>query len=553
MKNVLKQTKGISTRHNPSVRIKDSTVGITLIALVITIIVLLILAGVTIETLTGENGILTQASKAKDKTAEAEAIERVQLEVAGSYGMDGEIDIDNLNDNLKSNISGLTYNGNPITEKEAENENRIENLPALVTLNGYDIVIDGNGSVTKKVAVIADGSWNGTVNTPKIEGTGLTAVYWNGTQWVKLTLTSSEEEWNNWYDYSKKEWANAQSADGSMWVWIPRYEYKIDTTNKTISVNFVQIGESTTSGYTLHPAFTTELDNGGWNKELSGFWVAKYAAGYQNATVGEDTKTVQYSNLPYTELNGYTSNFLETTLTKDTTKLSYPVFKANTYAYNIISAGDAWLLSQEIDTASMYGLSNVDSHMEKNSEWGAVAYLTHSQYGVNGNSTNMNEVVINNKNLNNTIYVNNATSGTKANVYAITSYANNNTPNDVSASSTKNMTGVFDLNGCVWERVAGFYKGGSASTSTWHSAMASSSTSSSSKYLTLYTTNNKKGDATNETAGWNSDYSYFVTSSSPVFARGGYYNVGDGAGVFAFSASNGYPHYYSGFRVCLAF
>ena len=43
--------------------------GITLIALVITIIVLLILAGVTIATLTGDNGILTKAQNAKEKNA----------------------------------------------------------------------------------------------------------------------------------------------------------------------------------------------------------------------------------------------------------------------------------------------------------------------------------------------------------------------------------------------------------------------------------------------------------------------------------------------------
>ena len=78
--------------------------GITLIALVITIIVLLILAGVTIATLTGDNGILTQAGKAKDKTTEAESIERVQVEVAGSYGLDGKINIDQLNKNLKKSL-----------------------------------------------------------------------------------------------------------------------------------------------------------------------------------------------------------------------------------------------------------------------------------------------------------------------------------------------------------------------------------------------------------------------------------------------------------------
>ena len=56
--------------------------GITLIALVITIIILLILAGVTIATLTGDNGILTQAGNAKEATQKAEAQEEVNLALA---------------------------------------------------------------------------------------------------------------------------------------------------------------------------------------------------------------------------------------------------------------------------------------------------------------------------------------------------------------------------------------------------------------------------------------------------------------------------------------
>ena len=84
--------------------------GITLIALVITIIVLLILAGVTIATLTGENGILTRAADASKKTGQASAEEQVQLEVTASIGTDGKINTGDLNDNL-GNIEGLTHEG----------------------------------------------------------------------------------------------------------------------------------------------------------------------------------------------------------------------------------------------------------------------------------------------------------------------------------------------------------------------------------------------------------------------------------------------------------
>ena len=130
-------------------RMQKNSKGITLIALVITIIVLLILAGVTIATLTGDNGILNQAGKAKDKTTEAEAIERVQVEVAGSYGIDGTIDKEQLNKNLK-NINGLIYNEKPLSDS-----NKIANLPATVTLNGYYIVINANGGVEKIPEIIA--------------------------------------------------------------------------------------------------------------------------------------------------------------------------------------------------------------------------------------------------------------------------------------------------------------------------------------------------------------------------------------------------------------
>ena len=68
--------------------------GITLIALVITIIVLLILAGISIATLTGENGILTKANNAKTDTTRAKAEEEIKLAVMASRNKDGKFDVD---------------------------------------------------------------------------------------------------------------------------------------------------------------------------------------------------------------------------------------------------------------------------------------------------------------------------------------------------------------------------------------------------------------------------------------------------------------------------
>ena len=83
---------------------KKNTKGITLITLVVTIIVLLILAGVSIAMLTGQNGILTQAQRAKTSTEQANAKEKIELAVAGAIAksIDGSLTIDNLKEELSN-------------------------------------------------------------------------------------------------------------------------------------------------------------------------------------------------------------------------------------------------------------------------------------------------------------------------------------------------------------------------------------------------------------------------------------------------------------------
>ena len=117
------------------VKEENTNEGITLIALVITIIILLILAGVAIATLTGENGVLTKARTAKNKTTEEEAREKVQIAVIGSYGANGTIGINELKENLKK-TEGVT------------GADSITKLPAKVTADGYEVTIDENGKVT---------------------------------------------------------------------------------------------------------------------------------------------------------------------------------------------------------------------------------------------------------------------------------------------------------------------------------------------------------------------------------------------------------------------
>ena len=122
----------MENERNTKQLIKTSN-GITLIALVITIIVLLILAGVTIATLTGDNGILGKAKTAKTTNNEEKAKEQIKIAIMGSYGKDGELNYDDLTKNLEQ-----------IGIKDLPNE---ASYPLEVTLEGVIAEIDENGEV----------------------------------------------------------------------------------------------------------------------------------------------------------------------------------------------------------------------------------------------------------------------------------------------------------------------------------------------------------------------------------------------------------------------
>ena len=117
-------------------KLKESK-GITLIALVITIIVLLILAGVTIATLTGDNGILGKANDAKTQTEQAKADENLKIAIAGSYGTDGKLNLKDLKDNLTN--QGIDYDKNNT------------GFPLEVIVNGEKKKIDANGNIIESI------------------------------------------------------------------------------------------------------------------------------------------------------------------------------------------------------------------------------------------------------------------------------------------------------------------------------------------------------------------------------------------------------------------
>ncbi len=113
--------------------------GITLIALVVTIIVLLILAGVSIAMLTGNNGILTQGKRAKEETTVGHEKEAVQMAYAGAVAkkLGEEVTAEDVNEQL-------TTNGENATATEGTNK-------IIVTFtSGKVYTIDQSGKITQK-------------------------------------------------------------------------------------------------------------------------------------------------------------------------------------------------------------------------------------------------------------------------------------------------------------------------------------------------------------------------------------------------------------------
>ena len=524
--------------------------GITLVALVVTIVVLLILAGVTINLVIGQNGLINRAKEAAQKTKDAAAAENSQM------------------DQLATELAAL--------------------------------------SNTR--SVFEGGNWNSTLGicTPKL-GNNMVGVYWsdgsknsNGTYKASLTstemeITSDQKEfsWNDWYSYvagdnstdsKTSKWANAKSTvDGSYFVWIPRYEYKLTGkeiggtgTNKagTITVKFIDQNTTTSSKeYKIHPAFTTNLQLGGWDKELSGVWVAKYEMSMEQTTDNGAT----WNNIKLKSGNVAIS---------DTTRA---VSKPNNYSWNYINISNCFDNSLNYSNKQNTG---ANSHLMKNSEWGAIAYLTHSQYGRNGHEIGMNTYGPEIKE-GETTYYNEVTGYGSSGTGRTTeeNIADDNRYNGkygMNASTTGNLYGVYDISGGCWEYTSVLYSkytnsnGNSLYAKTANgkyslSVSDSQIPSNSSKYVTIYPIDTTVegndgsihfhyakwkdiyGDAIYETSNgngnnksWFNDYADEDTGTGEYFSRrGGICWSGTSAGAFAFGDSGGSGDDYWGYRVVL--
>ena len=412
-----------------------------------------------------------------------------------------------IGEDAGSYANSFTNNNNPQTITLSTITAGTYYLHVLTVDNAGNKIETISDAITVKAGLVADGSYNESkgVNTPKL-GSGMTAIKWNGSSWVETTGSDSD-----WYDYSAKKWANAKTADGSMWVWIPRYAYSIPSagyhksTATEISIEFMKgTRNETTSGRT---SFNNASGQGNWNihpafnygQTVSGIWVAKFEASNSNGKIMVQPGVQSWRSITVDSI--YT----------------------NCINYN----------------------KTLNSHMMKNDEWGAVAYLSRSKYGKN------DEVTINS---NSSYY----TGGGSGNTYV----------NNGAQSTTGNVWGVYDMSGGAWEYVAAYVNNGNTNLTKYGASLVNSSDArtknvytkaSSDSYENNYQQNKGVyGDAVYETStsgngttSWYSDYSGFPNTSSPFFERGGYFNGGSSAGVFYFYGNSGNGHSTYSFRPVL--
>ena len=323
---------------------------------------------------------------------------------------------------------------------------------------------------------------------------------------------------NKWYDYNDKMWANAVTVTSTnrtkylnaepgttipmddittMWVWIPRFNavtpsnYNGGTKDNpgAINVTFVKANETAIDAFTFG------------TKELSGFWYAKFETSHSTLS-SENSNNLGCTNETCSNANGI-------------------IIKPNVVSLRYNNISNMFYASRSMEqTGNSFGFvsSEVDTHMSKNNEWGAVAYLTQSIYGRCTSSTSCTEIGINNNSRHITGYGAPAGSAT-----SVTNGAYNTTLGK-DASTTGTIYGIYDMSGGVEEYVMGVYN--NAIKSSGFSNMPNE------KYYNNYTSSSYTGHALTETAGWYKDSSSFGYSDYPWFRRGGDYKSDISSGIF---------------------
>ena len=507
------------------------------------------------------------------------------------------------NNKWRITISNIQYDGNidkwyvKYQEDGTDYWNTSEDLSFVVDKSWiYNVIIENESVASEPNKIFVN-----NVNEPELSE-GMIPIKWveseqNTGNWV--ICSANDPEWYNYIDQGlnsdgttidgTSKWANVMLSDGkyyaqnssnvdktnkepatigqvveeadlgSMFVWIPRYAYSIESnyhvgTAGKINISFLNgIEEYNTGDYICYSSqgkmdivqLTNESGQGNWNEHpafiygddiIPGIWVAKFEASSSNSSATNGGGNV--TNLNVKVLPGKPS-WRNITIGNSYTNCINMNSETNCIYYGI-SAND----------------NNIDPHLMKNSEWGAVAYLTQSSYG-----RNENEVTINNS----SSYIT-GSAGNSVDADPDIGTTNDYTDSQgVLASTTGNETGIYDMNGGSEELIASYMNNGSNNLTangqtlldapdkykdvyeavTQDGSMATNGNDNSAKNfekMAIIFGNAVYEITDNNYIAWYNDTCYMPYGTNPFFVRGGYGSLA-GAGLFRYNMTNGtlYP------------
>ena len=311
----MRQQRGESKERKK--KVSKGNNGITLIALVITIIVLLILAGVTIATLTGDNGILTKASQAKEENILGQEKDEMLIAYSGAMaekeGKDSVV-ADDLNSQFSTNGTLATANGDdPIVVTFTETEN-------IYTINSDGTITEGTPYIDDSYVQYDVSYTDVTTGTKYTKNTGWRILNQNQNEdgTYDLDIISTGIPAGLYYDYS--------SAKTSVWAGtatdIENYqkEYFEPSPNEYTNIyvasglryNFSKIlfEQTTSNNVSANNGYYTEITTK--NVKQSGTitgecFIAREGATVRSVTLGdirEDNNSVDASDIVSNTLGG---------------------------------------------------------------------------------------------------------------------------------------------------------------------------------------------------------------------------------------------------------
>ena len=270
--------------------------GITLVALVITIIVLLILAGVTLSMVMGESGIFGKANSAKEKTQLSNAEETIKLAVLENQVKSVSGDAALTNDQLKEEIAkklteqGYTVSGSKVTyygDKTIDIENYLEkesktytayNVGDQVTVGGENFyVIKASSASEEKVTLLAEKNIDTTTmaqsdSANKIAFSSIN--YWSSIEGITYpyNLNNTATLANTDAIAIARAYGTAKGGEGRLMTY--------EEANELKDINSEMIyGTNTTAGYLNSWLGSADNANGVWGVVGGGSFLHQYAFG----------------------------------------------------------------------------------------------------------------------------------------------------------------------------------------------------------------------------------------------------------------------------------